>query len=68
LESAPIEAPLHATTRNQNLIGLVNGIAVSIHHVANSARFCRVAFIFGEQASRMVNRWCPAARQAMFPA
>jgi hypothetical protein len=71
LESAPAEAPLHAITRNQNLIGLVNGIGVSIHHVANRLRFCPVAFIFDEQADRMVNRWCAAGAlrcQAMFPA
>jgi hypothetical protein len=39
---------------------LVNRIAVSIHHVAKSARFCPVAFIFGEGAPRMVNGWCAA--------
>jgi hypothetical protein len=43
-------------TTNENLIGLVNGIGVSIHHVGDAARFCPVAFIFGECASRMVNR------------
>jgi hypothetical protein len=37
---------------------LVNGIAVSIHHVAKWTRFCPVAFIFGEGAPRMVNGWC----------
>jgi hypothetical protein len=37
---------------------LVNRNAVSIHHVANSARFCPVAFIFCECRTRMVNRWC----------
>ena len=68
-ERAPTEAPLHAITRNQNLIGLVNGIGVSIHHVANRPRFCPVAFIFDERADRMVNRWCAvsaAHRRAMF--
>jgi hypothetical protein len=43
---------------------LVNGNGFSIHHVAKSARFCRVAFIFGERRARMVNRWCAAARRA----
>jgi hypothetical protein len=41
---------------------LVNGNGLSIHHVANSARFCRVAFIFSECRARMVNRWCAAAK------
>jgi chemotaxis protein CheZ len=29
--------PLHAINTNENLIGLVNGNGVSIHHVANRA-------------------------------
>jgi len=41
----------------QNRIGLVNGIAVSIHHVVKFARFHRVAFILSEWKGRMVNRW-----------
>jgi hypothetical protein len=36
---------------------LVNRNGVSIHHVANCAPFHPVAFIFGEQRLRMVNRW-----------
>jgi hypothetical protein len=62
---------LHAINKDQNLIGLVNGIGVSIHHVGKAARFCRVAFIFGECVSYMVNRWyaeSAARRPAMFPA
>jgi hypothetical protein len=41
---------------------LVNRNGVSIHHVANSAWFWPVAFIFGERAAGMVNRWCGVAR------
>jgi chemotaxis protein CheZ len=44
---------------------LVNRTGVSIHHVANSARFCPVAFIFDECERRMVNRWYAAAVRAM---
>src|SRR4029079_3925750 len=44
-------------TTNENLIGLVNGIGVSIHHAGVTPRFCRVAFIFSERARLMVNRW-----------
>jgi hypothetical protein len=58
LEGASIEAPLHAINKNQNLLRLVNGIGVSIHHIRNWLRFCPVAFIFDEDANRMVNRWC----------
>jgi hypothetical protein len=47
----------------QNRIGLVNGIAVSIHHVVKCARFCPVAFIFGERRARMVNRLCAAFKR-----
>jgi hypothetical protein len=47
-------------TTIENLLGLVNGIAVSIHHIGNRPRFCPVAFIFGENARLMVNRWCEA--------
>jgi hypothetical protein len=50
---------LHVITKDQNRIGLVNGIDVSIHHADNSAWFCPVAFIFDERTGRMVNRWCP---------
>jgi hypothetical protein len=48
---------------------LVNKNGFSIHHVANSAWFCPVAFIFGERRGRMVNRWCVtvAARFSMVP-
>jgi hypothetical protein len=35
---------------------LVNSNGLSIHHVANSARFYPVAFIFSERGLRMVNR------------
>jgi chemotaxis protein CheZ len=49
---------LHAITTNQKLIGLVNRNGVWIHHVANSAPFCPVAFIFDERGVAMVNRWC----------
>jgi hypothetical protein len=58
------ERPISALARhqlNQNRIGLVNRTGVSIHHVANSARFCPVAFIFGERRARMVNRLCAAS-------
>ncbi|WP_162240495.1 hypothetical protein [Bradyrhizobium viridifuturi] len=41
---------------NENRIGLVNGSAVSIHHVGNAARFCPVAFILRERRGNMVNR------------
>jgi hypothetical protein len=41
--------PLHAINTNENLIGLVNGNGVSIHHVADRALICRVAFILGER-------------------
>jgi chemotaxis protein CheZ len=40
---------------------LVNRNGFSIHHIANCAWFCPVAFIFGERRARMVNRWCVAA-------
>src|SRR5262245_18220694 len=43
-------------TTNENLIGLVNGSGVSIHHAGNSARFCQLAFIFSECERSMVNR------------
>jgi hypothetical protein len=49
--------PLHAINTNENLIGLVNGNGVSIHHVANPALICPVAFILGERRQHMVNRW-----------
>jgi hypothetical protein len=66
LRSAPLEAPLHEINKNQNLLCLVNGAGVSIHHVRNWLRFCPAAFIFDEDASRMVNRWC-ATRCALRP-
>jgi hypothetical protein len=49
---------LHVINTNQNLIGLVNGLAVSIHHVARWTPFCPVAFIFDECAKGMVNPRC----------
>jgi hypothetical protein len=52
--------PLHAINTNENLIGLVNGNGVSIHHVANHALICPVAFILGERGPFMVNRWYAA--------
>jgi hypothetical protein len=48
----------------ENLIGLVNRIGVSIHHVVKCARFSKVAFIFGERSERMVNRWYARAAHA----
>ena len=41
---------------NQNRIGLVNGIDVSIHHVAAGALIWRLAFILRERAKLMVNQ------------
>jgi len=43
-------------TTNENLIGLVNGIGVSIHHAARAALIWRLTLFFGERARRMVNR------------
>jgi chemotaxis protein CheZ len=43
---------------------LVNRNGFSIHHLANSAWFCPVAFIFDERRARMVNRLCAAANRA----
>jgi hypothetical protein len=48
------------STKSENRIGLVNETMVSIHHVVSLARFCRVAFIFDENLTGMVNRWCAA--------
>jgi hypothetical protein len=42
---------------------LVNGIAVSIHHVAWAKRIYPVAFIFNKRAPLMVNRKYAAARR-----
>jgi hypothetical protein len=53
--------PLHAINTNQNLIGLVNGSAVSIHHFGDRRRICPVAFILRERGPPMVNRWYAAA-------
>jgi hypothetical protein len=36
-------------------LGLVNKTGVSIHHVAEPARFSLVAFILDERMARMVN-------------
>jgi hypothetical protein len=68
--SAPERRLCTWLAKSKNRIGLVNGIGVSIHHVVKSARFCRVAFIFGERARRMVNRWYaqPFAAQVPVPA
>src|SRR5262245_16291458 len=50
---------------NENLIGLVNGIGVLIHHDGRAGWFCPVAFIFGERTGLMVNRWfAPRAESA----
>jgi hypothetical protein len=40
---------------------LVNRDVFWIHHVIKPARFCRLAFIFGEAQAAMVNRWCAEA-------
>jgi len=61
--SAPERRLCTWLAKGKNRIGLVNGIAVSIHHVAKPVRFCPVAFIFNEWEPRMVNRWC--ARNAL---
>jgi hypothetical protein len=53
--------PLHAINTDQNLIGLVNASAVSIHHFGNRARIWLVAFILHERRTLMVNRWYAAA-------
>jgi hypothetical protein len=53
--ATPGATPLHAINTNQNLIGLVNGSAISIHHIVRWASFCPVAFIFDECARAMVN-------------
>jgi chemotaxis protein CheZ len=61
---------LHAINTNENLIGLVNGNGVSIHHVVNPALICPVAFILGERVAHMVNRWYAAFAKpnpTMFP-
>jgi hypothetical protein len=42
---------------NENLIVLVNGIGVLNHRAGEATWFCPVAFIFGECASIMVNRF-----------
>jgi hypothetical protein len=44
---------------------LVNRNAVSIHHVANTEPFCRVAFIFDERRTPMVNRWYAGASRIL---
>jgi chemotaxis protein CheZ len=63
-------APLHAINTNENLIGLVNGNGVSIHHIVSRALICPVAFILDERAAHMVNRWCAGLHKTyprMFP-
>src|SRR4029450_1981957 len=59
--AAARRTPLRAINTNQNLIGLVNRSAVSIHHFGNRARICPVAFILHEPRPLMVNRWYAAA-------
>jgi hypothetical protein len=49
-------------TTNENLIGLVNGIGVSIHHVGRGLLFWRLTFTIGERAGLMVNRFFAAAQ------
>jgi hypothetical protein len=61
LAAAARRTPLHAINTNQNLIGLVNRNAVSIHHFGDRARICPVAFILHERRPLMVNRWYAAA-------
>jgi hypothetical protein len=57
-------APLHAINTNQNLIGLVNGIGVSIHHLGNGALIWPVAFILRERDALIVNHWyAPAGKE-----
>ena len=51
---------MRETAKSENRLGLVNRIAVSIHHIAKFAGFCRVAFIFSEWKGRVVNRWYAA--------
>jgi hypothetical protein len=51
-----LTAAVCANNKIQNRIGLVNGIAVSIHHIVTCAWFCPVAFIFDEPGAPMVNR------------
>jgi len=53
--------PLHAINTNENLIGLVNGNGISIHHVTHRSLICPVAFILDERGPFMVNRLCAAA-------
>jgi hypothetical protein len=64
LAAADRRAPLHAINTNQNLIGLVNGNGVSIHHLGNGALICPVAFILRERDPPMVNRWFAVAGKA----
>jgi hypothetical protein len=51
LAAAARRTPLHAINTNQNLIGLVNGSAVLIHHSRSHARIWQVAFILRERGS-----------------
>jgi hypothetical protein len=62
--------PLHAINTNENLIGLVNGNGVSIHHVARHGLICPVAFILSERGPHMVNQWyaaCAKTRSQRVP-
>jgi chemotaxis protein CheZ len=49
--AAAQRTPLHAINTNQNLIGLVNGSAVLIHHPGSRPRICPVGFILHERGS-----------------
>ncbi|MFT4121140.1 hypothetical protein [Bradyrhizobium sp.] len=56
--------------KKQKPFRLVNGSAVSIHHVANAGANWRSAFIFGEHRTHVVNRWFAPRRarpQRQFP-
>src|SRR5579863_5995494 len=60
---ARVAAPfVRETAKSENRIGLVNRIAVSIHHVVKFAGFYRAAFIFSEWKGHMVNRWLCSGR------
>jgi hypothetical protein len=65
LAAAVRQTPLHAINTNQNLIGLVNVSAVSIHHFGNRTLICPVAFILHERRPLMVNRWYAATGKSL---
>jgi hypothetical protein len=56
--------PLRVINTNQNLIGLVNRTAISIHHPASRARIWLTAFILHERARLIVNDSYPATGHA----